>query len=173
MRSTNSTFGKGTTAVNFGIGLVGFGSYYGTGASVTPLLNLSIEHGIIDNVGPGVISVGGNFGFRRATYDYGFGGSSYKWSWTDIYVGARGAYHYDLLGNDKVDTYAGLGIGARIWKFTDPYSDQFNYSYHSSGTDIVSGLFAGARYYFTPNIGAFAEFGYDIALLKLGLSAKF
>ena len=136
---------------------------------------MSVEHGIIDDLGPGVISVGANLGYRRASYDYGsLFGKNYKWSWTDIYVGVRGAYHYNLTSNPKVDTYAGLGIGTRIWTYSDGgYYDSSGLSYKSSGVGVVSGLFAGARYYFTPNIGAFAEFGYDIALLKLGLSAKF
>ncbi len=182
--SSNGAFQKGTTAANLGIGLIHFGSYSGllfsgSGYSRTPLINLSIEHGIIDNVGPGVISVGGIVGFRRASFDYAnaFGSYGYKWSSTDIFVGARGIYHYALSSNPKLDTYGGLTVGVRLsnysWKYDDSYPESLRSAASNTYTNAFSGLFVGARYNFSDNLGVFGEFGYDIALLKVGLSAKF
>ena len=38
---------------------------------------------------------------------------------------------------------------------------------------IEGGIFLGGRYLFTDKIGAFAELGYDMSYLKLGLTGKF
>ncbi len=184
LASDNSSFQKGTTAVNLGVGLIHFGSYSGllfggSGYTRTPLINVSVEHGIIDNIGPGVISVGGIAAFRRASYTYNdsFSNYGYKWSATDLFFGVRGIYHYNPSGNPKLDTYGGLTLGVRIWnnsyKYDDGYDEVLRYSGSNSYANAFSGLFVGARYNFTDNIGAFGEFGYDIALIKIGLSAKF
>ena len=180
--SSGGAFGVGTTAINLGVGLIHFGSYSGlafsgSGYTRTPLINLSVERGIIDNVGPGVIAVGAIVGFRRASYTYkdAFFSSGYKWSTTDFFLGARGVYHYALTSNPKVDTYGGLTLGLRFSSYSYDYDSGYLglASRSTVYTSAFSGLFVGARYYFTDKIAAYGEFGYDIALLKVGLSAKF
>lgn len=87
----------------------------------------------------------------------------------------RGTYHYDLLQNGKVDTYAGVSLGARIENYKDTYDSEFlggPYNNSYGGARVEGGIFIGGRYYFTDTIGAFAEAGYDMSYLKLGLSAK-
>lgn len=166
------------------MGLIHFGSYSGllfsgTGYSRTPLINLSIEHGILDDIGPGVVSVGAIVGYRRASYTYKdlyFVNDGYKWSSSDIFFGVRGIYHYTLSSNPKVDTYGGLTVGVRVSSYGYNYDTSYTgYKYTGSTTyaNAFSGLFIGARYNFAGNIGAFGELGYDIALVKIGLSAKF
>jgi hypothetical protein len=132
MKGGSGAFGKGNAAINLGIGLINFGSYSALSSSAdltrTPLIILSGEYGIIDNVGPGVISVGGLVGYRSASYTWRYLSESYKWKWTDVYAGVRGIYHYDLLHNSKVDTYGGISLGVRVSSFNDngfysrPYS---------------------------------------------------
>lgn len=178
MSAGNSQFGVGNTAVNLGIGLVNFGSYSGlsfagSGVTRTPLINLSVEHGLME-LGPGVLSIGGVVGYRRASYTYD-GLYGYKWSATDLFVGVRGIYHYQLT--PQLDTYGGLTVGlwhsSYSWKWNDGTPVDFRIGGRDSWTRAGSGLFVGARYYFTDNIGAFGEFGYDLSLVKVGLSAKF
>ncbi len=155
-------------AVNLGVGL-GLGHGYLGNASL-PALNLSVERGIIDNIGPGTISVGGLVGYKA--YRYNYPGTDYKATWTDIYVAARGIYHYNITENPKVDTYAGISLGLRLESWKDTYyGNDYNNSY--GGAYVHSGIFVGGRYYFTDKVGAFAEVGYDMSYLKLGLSAKF
>ncbi len=183
MSGGNGSFVKGSTAANLGIGLIHFGSYSGllfsgTGYSRTPLINLSVEHGIIDGVGPGVISVGAIVGYRRASYTYkdSFYNSGFKWSSSDIFLGLRGIYHYALSSNPKLDTYGGLTVGVRVSSYGYKYDESYlgsQYNGSATYTNAFSGLFVGARYNFASNLGVFGEFGYDIALLKVGLSAKF
>ncbi|KAA9325548.1 hypothetical protein F0P96_19650 [Hymenobacter busanensis] len=170
--SSMETFTKGSTAVNLGVG-VGLGYGYGFGTiKATPAMSLSVERGFIDGVGPGTIGIGGLVGYKGYHYDYSGG---YKASWSNILVSARGTYHYNILENPKLDTYAGLSVGVRVESYKNTYFDNTpGYDgYKSSSSYITSGLFIGGRYFFTDNIGAFAELGYDMNYLKLGLSAKF
>lgn len=158
--------------VNFGVGAgLGYG-YYGTLKS-TPALSLSVEHGLREGIGPGTIGIGGLVGYKSYHYDYP--STNYKATWTNIIVAARGTYHYNLFEVPKLDTYAGLSLGVRIQKWSDSYYDEIPElrGYSSSSAYLTTGVFVGARYFFSNNIGAFTELGYDMNYLKLGLTAKF
>lgn len=172
--SSSALFAKGTTVANLGVGAgLGYGYYGAGGLKSIPALSLSVERGILDGIGPGTIGVGAMVGYKGYSYDYG--GSQYKATWSNIYLGLRGTYHYDLLDNPKLDTYAGISLGVRIEKYKDTYYDEVlggdRYSY--GGAYAYPGFFVGGRYFFTDNIGGFAEFGYDMSYLKVGVSAKF
>ena len=65
-----------------------------------------------------------------------------------------------------------MRLSSYSWKYDDSYPDYLRSS-TSTSTSLFSGLFVGARYNFASNLGVFGEFGYDIALVKVGLSAKF
>ncbi|MCC3159965.1 hypothetical protein LJ737_22195 [Hymenobacter sp. 15J16-1T3B] len=160
-------FGVGSTAANLGVGF-GLGYGYGlfTGIHATPALSVSVERGIVDNIGPGVIGVGGIVGYKGYSWKSG----TYKASWKNFIVAARGTYHYNILENPKLDTYAGLTLGVRIESYSTNYDV---YSSNYGGVALTSGVFVGARYMLTDNLGAFGELGYDMSLLKLGLTARF
>lgn len=163
------TFGKGSTVANVGIGLglgYGYGLLGGNGRSI-PALSLSVERGMYEGLGPGVIGVGGMVGYKSYTWSAG----DYKATWSNIYVGVRGTYHYNFTDNEKLDTYAGLALGARIENYSNNYDDTNANAW--GGTYVTSGLFLGARYYLTDKIGAFAEAGYDMSYLKFGASVRF
>ncbi|KAA9354811.1 MULTISPECIES: hypothetical protein [Larkinella] len=147
---------KGDKLLNAGIGL---GAYYGGGIP----LGASFEVGVTDE-----ISVGAQVDFYTWSY------SSY-WRYTFVPIGVRGSYHVNELlnlGNDKLDLYAGVGIGYRIssYKYDGPGGSIYSDSY---GSGAFFNLHLGGRYYFKPNIGAFAEVGYGVAPLKLGVAFKF
>ncbi|GAA4013218.1 hypothetical protein GCM10022408_27680 [Hymenobacter fastidiosus] len=170
--SEGELFRKGTTMVNLGVGLgLGYG-YYGTVKS-TPAMSLSVEHGFIEGVGPGTIGIGGLIGYKGYHYDYP--GTSYKASWTNILVSARGTYHYNILNNPKLDTYGGVSLGLRLQRRKDTYFDTVTelQGYSNSNAYVTSGIFVGARYFLTDNLGAFTEVGYDMNYLKLGVTARF
>ena len=172
--SADGPFSVATNAVNLGVGI---GSRYGYGglftggsSSVSPALSLSYERGILA-LGPGVLGVGGIVGYQGASYDYGGGD---KFTYTDIILMVRGAFHYPVSA--QFDAYAGLGLGIRSLRtsFSGPAGSIYNsIGATASVTDATSGVFVGGRYFFTSNIGAFAELGYDQTYLKVGLAAKF
>ncbi len=144
--------------LNAGVGLA---AYYGGGLP----LGVSVEADVKNN-----FSVGGSVDYFR--YNYGY----YSGGYTFIYAGARASYHLgDALNvqNEGFDPYIGATLGFRHAK----YRDSYGYSYGDYGSGYNSGLWlgihAGARYLFSPKIGAFAEVGYGVSALKVGLTAKF
>lgn len=164
------TYVKGQQDLHLGVGLGS--TFYGGGfRSVLPPINIAYEKGITENIG-----VGAYAGYAAARYNYGgFNTYNYHWNYNYIILGARGAYHYDLFKIPKLDTYGGLMLGFTIARATfhsnDPYIDETNYTSPSSGGITWSG-FIGARYKIKEKLGAYAELGYGVSVLNLGLHLK-
>ncbi|GAB2540251.1 hypothetical protein [Spirosoma aerophilum] len=156
--STGRQSGGKHVYLNAGVGLA---AYYGGGLP----LGVSAEVDVKNNV-----SVGGSIDYFR--YNYGY----YSGGYTFIYAGARASYHLgDALNvqNASFDPYIGASLGFRHAS----YHDSYGYSYSDYGNGYNSGIWlgihAGARYLFSPKVGAFAEVGYGVSALKVGLTAKF
>lgn len=160
---------KGQQDLHIGVGLGS--TFYGSGySSILPPINLSYEKGITENIG-----VGGYIGYASSRYNSSILGSDYYWRYNDIIFGARGAYHYDLFKSPKLDTYGGLMLGYTYSKTSfhsnDPLLNGNSYTAPSGGGFTWSG-FVGTRYQFKPKLGAYAELGYGISWLNLGLRLK-
>lgn len=151
-------FEIGTNVINGGIG---FGGRYGnyTTSSQSPVFSISYERGIWDVGESGVISLGGYIGTKTYKYDY-FGGND-KWNYTII--GVRGAYHYNGLNIENLDVYGGVMISYNILSF----SGAGNFGSRPGAT-----AFAGGRWYFSDNFAVFAEVGYGVAYLTVGISIR-
>lgn len=169
---TTSTFHRGDRAVNVGIGLLGANHGYDVFGSInqSPAWSATYEQGITDSFGPGTLSVGGLLGYKH--YYYNFPRTTYKASWTDLLLMARVAYHYNLTSNPQIDTYAGLTIGGRLNSYSNNNS-ALREAYKDEGLHLATGIFLGGRYFLTDHLGVFAEAGYDMTYLKLGLTGKF
>lgn len=145
---------KGSKLLNAGVGIGGYGLGIGYSSGIS--LGASLEVGVIPN-----LTVGGFVDYRRLSYSGIGDGVSY------FYVGARGSYHFNellSLANDKVDLYAGLGLG---------YLGVSGTYYAGSVGGIFVPVHLGGRYFFSENIGGFAEIGSSVAPLKLGVTFKF
>ena len=154
---------KGTSMVNLGIGL---GYRFGGSMSVPPLsvaYDYSLKSGLID--GNGAITLGGYLAYTSANYSY------WAQSTTASYtvLGVRGMFHYQFV--PKLDTYAGLMLG---YHFTSVSSTAPAEHYESSiaASAFDMGVILGARYFFTPRIGAFTELGYSLPYWNLGVTFK-
>lgn len=162
-------FQKGSNMLSAGIGLgSSLGSF--TYGSQSPAISLQYERGVWDIGGPGVISLGGYAG--RKSYKYSGDGFTEKWGYTII--GVRSAYHYNGLKSDKFDVYAGVMLSYNIlnYSYKDNNGNNINGGGHyGSGAGFT--LYLGGRYFFTPNIAAFAELGYGVSYLTLGIGFKF
>jgi hypothetical protein len=131
-----------------------------------------VEKGISNTIGPGTISVGGLLGYRNFHYTYP--GTSYKASFDHLVVLGRGAYHYNFTTDSRLDTYAGVSLGLRYVGYKNTLPDGTGTDRNEyGGAELAAGIFAGARYYLTDNLGAFAELGYDMSYLKVGISGRF
>lgn len=158
-------FQKGTTAINAGVGV---GTALGGYGKVRPAISLSVDHGIWEVGGPGVVSLGGYAG----TTGYKYSDSSYNAKWNYIIVGVRGAYHYNGFENlPDLDLYAGAMVGYNIVKYTSDLDEDYFGKNYGSGIG-VSG-FAGARWFFTDMFGVYAELGYGVSVLNAGVTFKF
>lgn len=158
--TAHAQYQKGDKLLNLGIGLNG---YYGGGLPI----GASFEYGITDQ-----ISVGAQVDFY--TWGYNFG-SGYNYRYTFIPIALRGSYHFNELLNlntDKVDLYGGVQLGYYISSYSDNsgYSGVYNNGY---GNKALFGVHLGGKYYFKPKLGAFAELGYGVSTLKLGVAFKF
>jgi hypothetical protein len=171
VKAKAQTYEVGNNIISAGLGL---GSAIGNGytyASQSPGFSVQYERGIWE-VGPGVISLGGYLGFKSYSNSGSEGGYNYDYKWNYTILGARGAYHFTGIPVENLDVYAGLMLS-------------FNNLSYSGSTNIPGGLpgsynsdielspFVGAKYYFAGNLGGFAELGYGVAFLNIGLSYKF
>jgi hypothetical protein len=154
----------GDQVVNLGIGLGGFAGAYGSGGVA---ITGGYEYGVTEN-----ISLGGVLGYSSSSNDY-FDGS-YKYTY--FLIGARGAYHLDLLHNPKIDTYGGILLGYNIvsnsWTYNNGYGSFGYYSPSASSSYLELGLFVGGRYYFDPHWAVQAELGYGLGILNIGIAYK-
>ena len=154
--SQAQSYKMGDNLLNVGIG-VGVYSYGGLP------IGASFEHGFTEQ-----ISAGGFIDYLSWKNSY----SSYNYSWRFIYFGARVSYHFNELlnlNNDKLDVYAGAGLGYSAVST----SDNLVSGYSGYSNRLFLNLHVGGRYYFSNNIGAYAEAGYGVSALKLGLTFKF
>ena len=165
-------FESGSNTLGFSIGLGDSYDYYGN-VTRLPAFSVNFDHGIVDNVGPGTIGIGGVIGYQSTYYNYSSGG--YKARWTNFVIGARGTYHLTLLKdkNNKFDPYGGVTVGFRSVNYTDDYYSNGLVNPHSFNSGPYFGVFVGAKYNFTPNFGAFSELGYDISFFRIGLHMNF
>ncbi|WP_460970513.1 hypothetical protein [Spirosoma migulaei] len=153
-RATSSYRSHKNVYVNLGVGLA---TYYGGGFPV----GVSVETDVKNN-----FSVGGSLDYYH--YNYGYYSSGYNF----VYFGARASYHLGEALNvqsDSFDPYIGASLGFRY--AGSGYSDYYYSSSYNSGLWV--GLHLGARFMFSPKVGAFTELGYGVSAVKLGLTAKF
>ncbi|MBU1821603.1 MAG: hypothetical protein KKG00_08855 [Bacteroidetes bacterium] len=129
----------------YGVGGIGFGG--------------SFEYGIHEAISVGALA--------------GYSGKSYFGTrWSVLTIGARGSYHFNELlnlDNDMIDLYAGLGLGYR--NVTWNYSGIGRNDSWGGGITFLGHI--GGKYYFQPNMAAFAELGSGFGTLQAGLAFKF
>ncbi|MFA8301214.1 MAG: hypothetical protein ACEPOV_13690 [Hyphomicrobiales bacterium] len=168
--SKAQVFVKTDHVLSVGLGVGGTNLYSGSNYSMRiPPLNASYEVALTNQW-----SLGATLGIAGSRYQYFSNNNGihydYDYNYTYILVGARGAYHF--YTDYTWDVYAGASLGLNIvsgnWNSTVP--GYVNYSTDQTG--VYFGLFAGARYFFSRNVAAFAELGYNIGTLNLGVSFR-
>lgn len=153
---------NGESVVTFGLGL-GYPGVYGS--SSLPPLFLTYDHAIQDR-----ISIGGMVSYSTSSYSF----TADKWSYTYMFVGGRGAYHFadEIKGLKNTDLYGGVTLGYVIVSSSFSGRDARIYNYSAGGSYFQFGLYVGGRYFFSPKWAGTAELGYDIGFFKIGISYK-
>jgi len=167
-KGARAAFGKGDNTLGLSLGVGNVYTYHG-GSTYLPAIAVNFDHGLVGNVGPGTIGIGGIIGWQNTYYKYGNGD---RVSWTNFIMGFRGTYHLTILKdkNNKFDPYGGVTVGIRV----ESYNGNHNGTYDVDGNaHPFVGPFVGAKYNFTPKFGAFSELGYDISLFRIGLHLNF
>jgi len=179
-------FDEGSHLINLGVGFGG-GSYYSRGLgngyvySSLPAFSITYEQCWPKKLGPGYLGIGAYAGYKTAhsRYDnYYYQGNKYYYEhrWNYMLFAARAVYHWDVLNSKNAEVYGGALVGFRITTYsyssnsTDP-DVNFN-KRNDSGFFPVGSLFAGARWYFVPNIALFGEAGYGVSYLTAGVTFK-
>lgn len=173
-------FAVGDDVVGLGVGLLGTYNYgwKGAGFSRSPVINLQYDHGLME-LGDGVLGLGGLIGYSTAKYDYSQFGWGHRYRFSSMLIAARGTWHYnEWHGDSKLDTYAALGLGLYFHKSKFRYDaapTPNGYVFRDNDRTSTSGylgLQVGARYWFSPNVSGFAELGYGMSWLQVGVAMK-
>jgi len=97
------------------------------------------------------------------TPNIGVGGTIMAWFWGDswysysmIYPSVEGTYHFTQLDMDKVDLYAGAGLGFGIFSYS---AKEVGFTGTLGNSGLILGIILGGRYYFTPTIAASLRLG--------------
>lgn len=145
---------KGDLLLNLGIGA---SSYSG---AVVP--GASFEYGFGRFISAGVQSDLYTYRTNNAVY-------------TSLPTSLRASYHFGkhFLKIKTLDLYGGAALGYHSLH-VDRYhpGDRPKY-YFGDANGLYLGLYAGARYYFTPRFGVFSEVGHKVSWLKAGVSFRF
>lgn len=193
LNAQDASFEKGTTVVTVGYGVpnlsrVGLRLIYGTytGYDVKgfgPIL-IKGDYGILKNLGVGAIIGYSNTKLSYTDTDYYYDNNGYahaysyqeSLTWSSLSLGGHANYHF--VRKEKLDVYVGAGLGYTINNLVYSNNDPYYGGTRTYATYNPSSIFyaatIGLRYYFTPNIGVYAEAGIEKgALLQGGLSIKF
>ncbi len=150
-------------APNFGVGYMdigpalGLGGIGGASASFGGRFETAIK--ALPDMGNGILGV-------EASFDY------YSWSgpgasWKYIPIGVTANYHFKL-DEPKIDPFVGLGLGYQM----------ITCDVTGLGGDVCSNSAiyvigrAGARYFFSPKMAAYADAGFGAGALHVGLMFK-
>lgn len=147
---------------------VGFGTPVAGDVKIPPI-QASVEYVIPIAGFP--TSFGGLIGITTSELDTVYS----KYTYTGIAFGGRASWHFDL-DIDKLDTYSSLALGYFSFSMKDDpkpgYEGYGDFSMDYS--QFYYGFNVGARYFFTPMIGASVEVGYSaLSYIAAGITLKF
>jgi hypothetical protein len=196
-------FGKGKIVVTAGYGVPNLsslgarllystddaGNSTGFKVSSTGPIIIKAEYGIIKRLGVGVAfgysgyNANWNFQDQNGIYNPVTNSTTYN-TYTEnlkqsnISFGVHGNFH--IVTKEKFDMYAGLGLGLALVTKTYSNNDPYNGTAYTASLDLLGtipiyfSITYGVRYYFIPNVGIYAEVGWEkYSIAQGGLAIKF
>ncbi|GAF04353.1 outer membrane beta-barrel protein [Saccharicrinis fermentans] len=165
------TFEKQDIGIAVGVPSMNDNTY----TSQSPAITLHYEYGLSDKIGVGYIGVGGLLSIAGGEYTNTFLNPNPSVDFSQTLIGPRAVYHFDMVeltNNDQwsnIDVYSGAFVGLKFEsiKYTDPNTEK---NIKDRKTKLANDLFAGIRYGFNQNIGAFAEIGFGVSYFSVGAS---
>lgn len=175
--------GDNTVSVGYGVGtfIGAFANAFDIYSEVTTSsmgpVYVKYEHMVTDKLGLGV-----NFAYTQNSWSYRYEGFDTNGN-SVFYTETTDRTSYSVLarlnahfGNEeKFDPYIGFGLGYRDanWEQTSNNPDGFSDVSLRGLMPLGMELTIGARYFFTPNIGLYAELGGAKSVVQGGLAVKF
>lgn len=184
-RSGDDSFSQGKIVFSAGYGFPNlnkslfsaYKSYPAYSASGFGPLHVKAEYGLTDKIGLG-LSV--NIVQSKSEWDVTDMFTSetlYREGFKFSSFAANARFNYHFVTNEKIDLYAGAGLGYNYSKST-----YFNNDTLLGGLNIVPTIpslipigietTVGIRFYPTQNIGVFSELGYSKSLFQVGIVFK-
>lgn len=172
-------FTEGSNNIYLGYGAVtllgsisrNFDSYSDVNYSSLGPIYVKYEHGVTEDIGLGI-------SFAYATNEWVYKYTSLDQVYTETTERSTysilARFNYHIGDSEKFDPYIGFGVGFRDATWTSK-SDGAT----SSGVELKSlfpfgmDLTFGTRYFFTDNIGLYAEVGAAKSVVQGGLAVKF
>lgn len=153
---------NGPAYVQVGMGLGGYSS--ATASSQTPYIMGTFQKTILENLGPGNVSVGGTLNYKTLSYNT----LGAKWGMTYFSISARANYHPHFIKIEKLDTYGGFALGfesARVKARSADYE-----GLNTNVNDLALSFHLGARYQVNDKVGTWVELGAGQGVLNFGVS---
>jgi hypothetical protein len=192
--SEGRSFEQGNVIISAGLGVGNFrntifnfikktsgADVQGLDISTTLPYFIKAEYAVTDNFGLGINlahinSRTGDFTFQAtnpATGQPETATASIRLPNTSI----MGRANLHFVNDEKLDVYIGLGLGVRFggYKIKTAVEDRFDNTFPNIPLIVPVGFEAtlGARYFFIPNLGAYAELGGAKGILQFGICGKF
>lgn len=165
---------KGDHVLSPSFGVGGIYPVFGSVNTQTPLFGLSYEYGAFDRLGPGSVGIGGFLGYKAYKRIEQIDGNSYFEKLHYMVLGVKGSYHYNPFKKVKgLDPYAGLMLSLNVPDYANNYTDKYKYLGSKYRGYLAGTVYVGAHFFFTENMGAFAEAGFGTAFFSLGMNFKF
>ncbi len=168
---------KGEIFLSPGIGIATVWDEFGTKLKVPPI-SVTVAFTVSDKItiGPylGYGATSGNgwgYFIHKQTGDI-VGPEYYTYTFSHFLLGVKGAYHFPIA--DKLYGYGGGIIGyhsAKIKYTSSSLGDGYEID-DDRGSQLLYDIFIGGRYAFSDNASVFAELGYGITYLNLGVLLK-
>ncbi len=140
---------KGTNLMTVGLGITN---------NVIPI-SVAFDHGMVDNL----------FDSPNAALSLGgMAGAEFGKNYNGFFIGPRVGLHYHFI--PQLDTYFALMLG--LESGNAKYEDE-NIKVNSGWVSTLGwGVHLGARYFFTPAVGMFAEIGGGYSFANIGIAFK-
>lgn len=174
LRAQDRAFEIKNSLLNIGVGFGWTYKFYND-PSVWPAFSISYEKGLFYAKNVGYFGIGGHAAYHYANYDYS--GSDRYIYWHNIVGTLRFTYHPVFLMTQNFDMYLGFMGGARYEIFKDTKYDAMPvglnpYKRYGGFSPLFAGVL-GMRFYTGERLGFFAEGGYGLSYVTIGMTWKF
>ncbi|HZH87584.1 MAG TPA: hypothetical protein VFD78_00240 [Chitinophagaceae bacterium] len=162
----SGSFDKGTSILSLSYGVFDYkhgfkDEFYKANSHLGPF-HAQIEQGVLEELG---------VGFRMGVAFSEGKHNTFQFNTTSFTLGLHAIYHFNrFIPVEPLDVYLGAGVGGRY----NVLAFERNEMTGVEEFKVNPVAFLGVRYYFVPNVGVFAQGGYDgFSTIQAGLSFRF